>query len=48
MMIISNFDPAKQSKILVTFNGVFAISQIVGCFTIIPDSPYELVTKQDF
>lgn len=47
MMNISGLDPFKQAKVLVTFAIVFAVAQIIGCFTVIPDSPYELVTKGD-
>ena len=40
MMVVANLNPDKQAKVLVTFSVVFAVAQIIGCFTVIPDSPY--------
>lgn len=48
MMIVANYNPSSSAKVLVTFLAVFGVAQIIGCFTLIPDSPYELVTKQRF
>lgn len=40
MMNIADYDPIKQAKVYVTFSAVFSALQILGCFTVIPDSPY--------
>lgn len=40
MMTVANLNPSKQAKVCVSFAAVFAALQILGCFTLIPDSPY--------
>jgi hypothetical protein len=40
MMVVANLDNSKEAKVLVTFSVVFAVVQIIGCFTVIPNSPY--------
>lgn len=40
MMNVAAYGAVQQAKVCVTFSAVFAAFQILGCFTVIPDSPY--------
>ena len=39
MMTLSNLDLNNQAVILVSFNGVFAVIQIIGMLMFVPNSP---------
>jgi hypothetical protein len=35
-------------RILLSFNAVFCITQVILLFLFVPDSPYEMVEKSNF
>lgn len=45
LMHISHYDKSKAAIVLVSFNAIFALIQIIGCLTIVPNSPYEKVAR---
>jgi hypothetical protein len=45
MMVLADFSAIGQARVLLIFNGVLAILQLVGCLTIVPHSPHERIGK---
>jgi hypothetical protein len=45
MMIVANWNQLDAAWLSVSFNGVFAIGQIIGVLTYVPDSPSEMIMK---